>query len=284
MITAISRVANYNLALNAQGVAVDETTQAPFDHEQYSRMKYGDRLATQQFAGELATKLIVECPELVTTQAAPEFFVPFKAVPPACFYLSRYCLDILNEARSDEGNEPGQLLKIHKGNVLASNYAAASSEDRQRELKSISFSLDGHSVEGKHAVVLDDIRITGAAEERMLEVLSEGRPTYITLGYIAIFNAVQAANNPSIEHDLNHGLIQGATDLLPAIKNDNFDLNIRTLKMILDEQPADLEAFISACPDSLVQQLYRDATNTGVAFVEHYKTSVAMLKSKAGIV
>lgn len=256
---------------------IDISSGEQFDDSQYSRMKYGDRLATQDFAGQLAKELIDKNDALLFAHKPPEFFVAYKEVPPACFYLSRFCLDLLNEERNNIGNEPGRLVRIYKSKVLTTNYAAASPEARVQELGGIDFTLEGRSVSDTQAVVLDDIRITGSAERKILEVLRPGNPAHISLGYVAIVNELQALENPQIENELNHGVITCVADLLPSIQSDNFDLNIRTLKMILAAEPAELESLLASCPQSLIDEMYRGAVNTGVAFTRSYPVSFDIL-------
>lgn len=252
-----------------------------FDPQIYSRMKYGDREASQLLAGQLADTLLNSQPHLTDTKTPPEFLVTYKAVPPACYYLSRYCLDTLNEVRNEAGLEPGRLIHVYKSKVAATNYAIATAEERQRELNSIGFSLEGRQLANTSAVVLDDIRITGAAEKKMIELIQPERPKRLTLGYVAFFDPDQAAVSPHVENDLNASHISSAADLLPAIETDNFDLNIRTLKLILASAPPALEEFLSKCPDNLIQEMYRGSLGTGPDFTQQYHTGHTMLASMA---
>lgn len=270
MNTTPETLSAYHLAYDAEQNIVDERTNTVFDRETYSRMKYGDTAATKAFATDVANVLIDGMPGLVEDPAVPEFLVAYKAVPPACFYLSRFCLDMVNEARAEHDNEPGRLIHVYKSRVAATDYAAASHEARQKELDGIGFSLEGRRLRDKPVVILDDIKITGSAERKMLEVVAPEDPAVIALGYIATFNEAQAATSPSVERDLNLSVINGINDLLPSIETSNFDLNIRTLKMILSSCPSVLMPFLEKIPEHLLEDIVRGTVDTGVDFVNQY--------------
>lgn len=270
-------LAAYHLAYNTNGDIVDERTGDVFDSERYSRMKYGDKAATQYFASQLAHVLTQQLPQFVEHETPPEFLVAYKAVPPACYHLSRYCLDHINTQRLAAGNEPGRIIHVYKNRVAGTDYAAASPEARLKELDSIGFSLEGRNIDGKLIAVLDDIRITGAAEYKILEVLEPKNPSIIGLGYVAVFNQQQAAVSPSVERDLNLSVIKNVLDILPAVAHHNFDLNIRTLKMVLGSEAALREEFLLRIPDELFEQIARGSVDTGPDFVRAYQQGFDMV-------
>jgi hypothetical protein len=279
MTTTPETIAAHHLGYDANNDIVSSGTN--FEAATYSRMKYGDRAATLSLADDLSEALAAEQPHLIEGETAPEFLVAYKAVPPACYYLSRYCLDKLNITRNEQGLEPGRLIHVYKSRVAATNYAAASQAERQKELDDIGFSLEGRDITNVPVAVLDDIRITGAAEKKMIEVISPKRPSHLTLGYIALFDAAQAAASPHVENDLNISVVKSVIDLIPAVQNDNFDLNIRTLKLILAANPEDLEKFLDACPENLTRDIYRGTIATGPDFVRQYSAGQQILADKA---
>ena len=277
MVSNPETVASHYLRYDGEMIVDDEGTR--FDSARYSRMKYGDTDATMHFGHEIAHTVAKVLPEVIEDERPPEFLVAYKAVPPACYYLSRYCLDMVNDWRLDYGNEPGRVVHVYKNRVAATNYATASEAERTKELESIGFSLEGRSMDDKNVVVLDDIRITGGAERKMLKILADEKPARLVMGYVALFDAQQAAENPSVENDLNVSVIKGVNDLLPLIDADNFDLNIRTLKLILATDPAILEPFLQQIPERLLDIVLRGAIDTGGDFIQQYGQGYSLTRS-----
>lgn len=283
----IDVISSYQLSDWPDGQLVDQYHDA-FDTKLYCQMKYGKRSATHQFARTLAQDLTENAPHLVEDETPPEFVVPYKAVPPACFYVSQFCLRHINGLRNEIGHEPGQILKLHKDSVTTIDYASATHQERAEELDAIEFSLRGQSVKNASLVVLDDVRITGATERRVMQPLSEQNPRHIVLGYIASLDQELAQSRPSIEAELNGQDSVSLIDILEYISNDDFDLNIRTLKFILSHHPeAELstfnqevhddmfqdehQTFFAELPTKVLEEIYHGAIDTGVDFTEKYK-------------
>lgn len=263
----ITRLLAHRLTCNAAGQFVNEGDGSTFDAAAYSRMKYGDADAARQFGKTLAEVLVAAHPDVLCDEIPPDFLVAYKSVPPACYYLSQYCLDRINLKRAYARREPGRLLQVYKSRVAASNYALASQEARQQELDTISFTLEGRSLLGKHLVLVDDVRITGAAERKILEVILPATPRRLTLLYLAGFRENLP---PQIEDRLNTAATGGLAEIAAFIQTECFDLNIRTLKRILSAQPVELADFLSGLSARMLEQLLRSTLATGTEFTARY--------------
>jgi hypothetical protein len=265
----IETVTSHHIALNQTSNIVDVNTSQPFDVVGYSEMKYGNRQVTRLFAAELVSHLVEARPGLVEDETPPLFTSAYKAVPHVPYYLARYSLDVINDMRADGGNEPGQTVQVHKSRAATTNYAVATEKERDDEWDSMDFSLDDERGDAP-TVVLDDIRITGSAERKILSAFKNTTPELMLLGYVAILDPAQAAERPSIENEINGTSKKGVEDLIPIVKSDNFDLNVRTLKMILSTNPDSLRNFLAHCSEGLVEQMLRGTVESGADFMDYY--------------
>lgn len=265
-------IAVHHLEYASSGDIVDANGKE-FDATAYSRMKYGSRKDTKHFAEEVALVAQQEAPNIFEDETPPAFLVAYKAIQPACGYLSRYCVDLVNRVRVQNGLEPAEIFKVHKESVTNTDYSKASVEDREAELAAIDFSLRGRRVDDRPVVVLDDIRISGGAERRILEVLcaENQTPTSVLLGYVAVFDSSQAHNSPHVESDINETAISKAGDLIELITSrDGFDLNIRTMKMILSASSEDLDQLLNVMSNEQIEAVSRGAVATGPDFLQKY--------------
>lgn len=274
--TIIARLFAHRLICDAAGRFVEEGDGSAFDAAAYSRMKYGDADAARRFGKTLAESLVTTYPDVLCDEVPVDFLVAYKAVPPACYYLSQYCLDGINARRALMRREPGRILHVYKTRVAASNYAAASQEARQYELDAIPFTLEGRSLHGKHLVLVDDVRITGVAERKILEVLIPAAPHRLTLLYLAGF---RENVTPQIEGALNDTAVGGLAEIAAFIKTDCFDLNIRTLKRILSAPAEELANFLDGLSARMLEQLLRGALATGTEFTARYDTGCQILRT-----
>lgn len=276
MITRL--VAAHELAVCEDGTLIDsDTTETPFSAEAYSRMKFGDADATQQLAQELTAVLVDQVPELVDGQEGPLFAVAFKAVPPACFYLSRNCLAGINEVRVNNELEPGRVVHVYKDRVTATNYASSSHADRQAELANIGFSFEGRDISSSPVVVLDDVRITGSAERCMADLIERGDAPQLVVGYVALLDPEAAILRPSIENEMNTVVVKDIHDVAEIISTGRFELNIRTLKLILGSEPSDLYAVLDELDPHTTELIYEGAIATGPEFIAQYKAGMNIL-------
>lgn len=265
-------IAVHNLEYASNGDIVDANGK-DFDAEAYSRMKYGAHGDTKHFATKIAESLKEEAPHIYDTEVAPAFLVAYKAVVPACGYLTRYCLDRINRTRVESGLEPAEMIHVRKESVTNTDYSTASVEAREAELASIGFSLEGQPIDNRSVVILDDIRISGGAEKRILEVIEDEpqTPSSVILGYIAVFDAQQAAISPNVESHINTTAVTGITDLVEIVGSKHgFDLNIRTLKLIMGAEPSELEPLLRAMSHRQIEEVVRGAINTGPDFLQKY--------------
>ncbi|WP_345295894.1 phosphoribosyltransferase family protein, partial [Luteimicrobium xylanilyticum] len=259
----------------------DAATGAPFDVRTYSRMKHGDLDATTALGRALGRELLARVPALATDPAPVVLPVAYLAVPPACLLLARAALDVVDGARAAHGLEPGRVVRVAKGSVTRTDYAGASAEARRAELASIGFRLD-EDLGGARVVLVDDVRVTGLAEQTLLDVLARdgaGRPAEVVTAYVAVCEPGLAAD-PSVEAVLNHAAARSVADLADAVRAGRFALTIRFLKRLLGAPDAEREEFLDACDAALLAELVDDARATGPAFCAGYADGLAAVDAR----
>nr|WP_279538963.1 phosphoribosyltransferase family protein [Allobranchiibius sp. GilTou38] len=249
-----------------------------FDHTAYSLMKHGDGAAIHGLGVRLGRHLLHEHGDELLADAVPVFPVAYLAVPPACWYLASEALAVVDDARASRGLPPGRLVHVRKDSVTAGDYAASSEQQRRAELAGIGFEVR-ESLAGCVAVVVDDVRVTGLAEQTIVSALSSAEPVTVLPAYVAVCTP-QLAAAPYVERVLNHTAVESPLDLLPAIEADRFCLTIRFLKFALASP--DLAEFVARCPQPVLLQMYDGVLATGAAFADAYAPGVATLRAGLG--
>lgn len=256
---------------------VDARTGADFDTATYSRMKHGDLRAVHRLADELADALLTQCPSLATDTRPVILPVAYLVAPPACRYLADRIAARLNAARPVAPE--ARVIHVHKDSVTHIDYAASSAQDRRNDLASIGFRLT-EPVRDAVAIVVDDVRVTGLAEQVMVDLLQDNGVGQIVTAYVATCDE-QLAADPSVEAALNHAEIRSIHDMLPAVRRGDFVPTIRFLKRLLaDPGAAD---FLAACPSELVQRFRGDAEATGPTFLAGYPAGTAALFAESDL-
>lgn len=274
----LTTVSAYNLAFEPEFGIIDQQTGLPFDVDAYARMKYGDRRATVDFAKDIAEALATHSPRLIEDEEPPQFLAAYKAVPHAAFFVASYALHFINSLRLDNYRTPGSLVKVHKSKTMTVNYAAESEEARENAYREIEFHMDALVNADSHAVIIDDARVTGTAEKKFLGIFQDMQPRFVALGYVAMFDPNNSQHSPSVENTLNGTDSIRPNHLLDLIHTGHFDLNIRTLNMILSSDAPELIGFLEKCPRRLIEKMFQGTVESGPEFVAHHKTGLHCLQ------
>ena len=270
----VTRVAAHPLTGTLQR-PVDARTGEPFDSRTYSLMKHGNLPATHRLADELTDALVADCPWLLTDPRPVVLPVAYLVAPPACRYLADRVAARLAEVRPVAPE--ARVIHVRKDAVTHIDYATSSAQDRRNDLASIGFRLT-EPVDGAVAIVVDDVRVTGLAEQVMLDLLHDAAIGEIVTAYVATCDERLAAD-PSVEAVLNHTAVRTVHDMLPSVLRGDFVPTIRFLKRLLaDPGIAD---FLAQCPAALVQRLRADAEATGPGFLAGYPVGSAALLAES---
>jgi hypothetical protein len=267
------RVAAYTLTGSVD--AIRDSRGRRFDLDTYSKMKHGHGPALAGLGRAVGEALREEQPHLFTANAPVLLPVAYMAVAPACWYLSQAVCVVLNANRVPAGLTPARIIRIGKDSVTATDYAASTAAERAAEMAGIRFTLD-EPITGAHVVLVDDVRITGLAEQAAVGAMAHDSPASLTLAYVAVVDDALAAS-PHVEAAMNHATVRAVTDMLPSVTANEFVLTIRFLKRVLSAPTADREAFFAACPPPLLRDILAGAHSSGDTFLTGYAESVAAL-------
>lgn len=252
----------------------------------YSLMKHGHVPSINQLADRLATDLLAAEPRLLDPRLRITLPVAYLAVLPACGHLAHRIALRLTQARQDAAAQPApypaevRVVRIAKSAVASIDYASSTAQQRREQMSSLSFSLEpGLNLDGDLVVLVDDVRITGLAEQAAVRALAEAsRPLEIITAYVAAATPELAAD-PSVERALNHAVVTHPSELLPAMHAGEFALTIRYLKWALSTQP--VAELLREVPAPLAAQMAQGAEHSGLWGRPEYATAQAWFSATA---
>jgi len=231
-----------------------------FDAYAYSRFKYGSAYMARHYAEQLHLLLqqkhpiLAELPALWLTSSA------YKFVPTASDSLAKYLL------QDWKGNLT--KVKIVRSRLFPADYGNLSLQERQAMMQQVELYFDPISPKPKHLLVVDDIRITGVHEQRILEFATKEGFEHIYFAYIA---HLSPKADPTTEHWLNHIAIRHLRDLWDLWKTEGCLLNARICKFLLSypKQKA-LAHFANALPPSIKARIAEGMYQDGYAEMDMY--------------
>lgn len=254
---------------------VTENERFPFSPEKYSQFKYGSKSAAREFGHTLGYSLSNVLPVDKQYVIMP---APYNFIPTATFALKDYVMASMNRRMILKGmEEPMQESKIFRRAGYNTDYGSMTVEDRRKCIGSEEFYTDREFLKGKSVIFLDDIRVTGAHEERIREMI-----TRLKLECECIFTyfaRVEGDVNPKVEDYLNHFAMTNLLDLDYIIKNDEFIFNTRNVKFMLTARTNEFSNFIKYQSKRFRETLYSNLLGNGYHKAPEFKTNIDTLRT-----
>ncbi len=258
-----------------------------FSLDGYSRFKHGDERWARRFGYEIADFLTVAEADLFDRVRSNEVLVasfPYKYVPTAAALMVDHAVTRLNHVLSVENKPAVGHLHAFKYPWWPSGehyFAHMGEEDRRRILDAVELSVDEDRLRGARLVVVDDIRVTGATEDKFLELLYRVKGLgSLTVVYLCDVDPAVAKADPAIEGRLNHHKVKTLDDVAAIVATDEFRWNIRVAKYVLEQRDVkDFGAFIRGLKSSLLLELYRFVVLNDYHFERKYKRRIQIIRS-----
>lgn len=221
-------------------------------YKNYSRFKHGSKSIARLFGKQLANKIVDSC-TFCEKESLVFYPAPYLNIPTASSALKDYLMSYLSTEFYNK-NITVKQSKIHRLYSYDDDYGLMNREERDAAISSDIFSIDKTFFTDRDTLVfIDDIKITGSHEKRILELLErEGIKNEVVFVYLFEYTG----SDPKTEHRLNHESVDVLLDINDIIKNDKFIFNTRVVKFILKANVQDFVNFITYQSDIFQETLY----------------------------
>ncbi len=255
-----------------------DLTNAPFDIHEYSRMKFGSNRAAKRFgyalADDFASRFMfaLETPCVVIP-------APSTTVSVAATMLAQHFRNRLN-AIADRKNFPSvEWTLIHRNMTYNNNYAHLPKEERKELLAKDTIFLNREYVEGKTLLFVDDVRITGTHEEKIIDFL-DNRDINNPKCFVTF--AIYDGDDPAIEGRLNHVEIKDWDDLVRLSHETDFEITTRGLRLFLEAPTKDFPRLLRDLVPGVAEKFYYGAIVKGYNRHEPYTANMRLLRTHCG--
>jgi hypothetical protein len=254
----------------------------PFSAIEYSKLKYGSKKSARKFGVELATKFLSSStfmglyPEISGSNLVV-CSAPWKNIPVASTAIKDYFISRFNPTWA-ENNPSVESLKVCRAHSYNEDYGSMNKDAREKAITSDAFYIDKEFIKGKTLIFIDDVKITGAHERRIEQLLDsvgyEGRVIFL---YYAEY---LGDTNPEIENALNFSFVKGLLDINYIIQNDEFMFNTRVVKFILDKPREEFRNFIDYQSKDFLHQLRKELIGNEYHKLPEFLSNYNYLKNK----
>ncbi len=241
---------------------------SPFSPEGYSLFKHGDERWTRRYGYEVADRILEAEAELFDDIQADEVLIasfPYKYVPTAATLMTEHAVTRLNHKLSSQQKPTVGCVQVFKYLWQASGehyFAHMKEADRRRILDNVKLSVDERRLRGAHLIIVDDIRVTGATEDKFLELLYQvAGLRSLTVVYLAEVDPEISTVDPAIEGRLNQYQVKNISDVAAIVATGEFQWNIRVAKFVLEtDDLEEFRAFVDGLSNELLLTFYKMTT------------------------
>ncbi|MCS6822096.1 MAG: phosphoribosyltransferase family protein [Microscillaceae bacterium] len=247
-----------------------------FDAVQYSRFKYGMQKEATSYAHALFEHVFLPIRSWIDTN--PQVYLTssaYKSVPTASDAIANELLSFLQNHFDTSIHK----FKIYRNNLFTHDYGTLSEQERHFYMQKVDLCLPQElNLSRQKVIIIDDIRITGAHENRLRELfLKQTQAQEVMFVYLAMF---RHKVSPSIEHQLNHAWLDELEKLYLVFNNPHFLPNARLCKFLLSYSDRyKLRLFLERIPIESLHKLQEAIKSDGYAQMSAYQANCSLIQS-----
>ena len=256
------------------------------DFTEYSKFKYGHKPTSMKFAESMMSEFLNNFSLDNISDKSDEFIIstsPYWYTPPSAYSLAKYFHYMLNDLILEKKKQPFTFLKIHRSSAPVCDFSKLSHKERLENMKKNSLSFDPFLLKGKRLILIEDARITGAHEQKIIDFMEKAGLKEII--FIYVVDVGFGKNDPDIENRINHEWVNDLNTLQLLMKKpDEFLLNSRLCRFILSwEKRKELEDFCKRLSDEMLFDIYISSVNDGYGSVEKYAGGFEVVRQEVKI-
>jgi hypothetical protein len=148
--------------------------QCPFDANEYSWFKFGDKQYAEKFANALFNGFIAEFGDLLLSKNEIVILPsPYLSIPTASNFLCYYFKKCLNSFLFQNNKKASIESKIYRNQTYVTDYGNLSFDDRVKLIANDTYYIDSNFISDKLCIFVDDIKITGSHEHTVNKILDQ---------------------------------------------------------------------------------------------------------------
>lgn len=242
---------------------------------EYSQMKFGSDKIAKKYGYELATTFFQKHIDVLLSNSCVVIPSPYNHVENAATIMTKHFVDKINELLTNVNGEHVQFSTIHRKVTYTSDYGFLSKEKRKGLINNDSFYFNDKFIEGKLLIFIDDVCITGAHEEKLIDVMKENK---IDNECFFLYYGQYNGASPEIEAQLNFAGIKSPNTYLNLLTNERCHIIVRTIKYILGLEGTEFKKIIPYMSIDHLERIYYGALGEGYYKIPSYQKNLELIK------
>lgn len=240
----------------------------PFPPEEYSFLKFGSDRIAKKFGCELAQDVFAKHSDLLLAERAVVIPSPYNVVPNAATVMAEHFMNHLNQLLVEANGEHLDWSIIHRKISYTSDYGFLTKEKRRGLIDNDSFYLNRGFLDGKILIFVDDVRITGTHEEKLVEILEREK---VDNDVLFVYYGSYDGSQPNIEAQINGAGIHTMSDYLTLCEEPGHRIIVRPIKFLLSRPAKEFAEAAKSFPRHVLEKLYAGCLSEGYYRIPHYQ-------------
>lgn len=256
---------------------IDEN-QCPFDANEYSWFKFGDKQYAEKFAEELFNGFIEKYSDLLLSKKEIVILPsPYLSIPTASNFLCYYFKKCLNNFLFKNNRKSSIESKIYRNQTYVTDYGNLSFDERVKLIANDTYYIDKNFINDKLCVFVDDIKITGSHEHTVNKILNQYK---VNGDFVFVYFAelVNKDIHPKIENHYNYFAVKNVDDVATVINRKKFQYNTRIIKYILSLDSERFRYLINNISNEKCDELFHLAISNNYHQIIDYKNNLISIK------
>lgn len=254
-----------------------------FAPEDYSHLKFGSDRIAKKFGYELAEDFFKKHAARLMSENCVVIPGPYNFVPNAATIMTKHFVDKLNYLLVNANGSHVEYSTIHRKVTYTNDFGFLPEEQRRRLIGNDSFYLNRGFLEGKTLILVDDIKITGTHEDKMIDIFEKkSLPNPAFFLYYARY--AYKGTGAEIEGKINFSGIKTLEDYIRLSQEPNHHLIVRPIKYLLSQKVEDFRRAISAFPNEWVEKFYHACLGEGYYKIPAYQKNLQEITNRLNLI
>lgn len=256
---------------------IDENV-CPFNANEYSWFKFGDKQYAEKFAAKLFDGFIEKYSDLLLSKK--EIIIlpsPYLSIPTASNFLCFYFKKFLNSFLFNNNKNASVESKIFRNQTYVTDYGNLSFDERVKLIANDTYYIDRNFINDKLCIFVDDIKITGSHEHTVNKILDQ----YNVKGdfvFVYFAELVNKEIHPKIENHYNYFAVKSVEDIVDVVNRTNFQYNTRVIKFILNLDEEKFGFLINNISIDKRNELFHLAISNNYHQIIEYQDNIKIIK------
>lgn len=252
---------------------------APFAVEDYSRLKFGCDATAKKFGYQLAETFFAAHSDKLLANQCVIIPSPYNFVKNAATIMTLHFVDRINELCVNANGQHVEYMTVARKVSYTADYGFLSKEKRKGLINQDTFYFNREQVRGKLLIFIDDVKITGAHEEKLIDVLSTRK---LKNDAMFLYFAEYFGDQPEVEAKLNFAAVKSPMDYVKLTKTDDHHLIVRPIKYLLGQESGVFNAIVHELDEKFLSKLFFASLAEGYSQIPIYQQNVSRLKHSLG--